>query len=119
MSVALTTTLPFTVATASPIPNVFFIAVILERVNACEKSDPALELLLGKDADSTGLSESFDCDDARNDRVFREVSSEEIFVICEILISDGIFAGHEILNPVDEKEGMSVRNDLHDACCVE
>jgi hypothetical protein len=45
------------------------------------------------------------------------VSSEEILIISEVLISDAEFTRLIILNPVDEKERMSVGDDLHDLSC--
>jgi hypothetical protein len=45
------------------------------------------------------------------------MSSEEILIKGEVLISDAEFTRFIILYLVDEKERMSVRDDLHDLCC--
>src|SRR5215208_5421104 len=68
----------------------------------------------GHDADSAYLGHRLDNEDTRHDRVVREVTLEERFVLGDVLDADGPNTGFELLDPVHQEEGVAVRDEIPD-----
>src|ERR687897_568897 len=55
-----------------------------------------------------------DNEDTGHDRVVREVTLEERFVLGDVLYADGPHTGIELLDPVHKEEGVTVRYEIPD-----